>query len=328
MAGARHGARFGAAAMSMPRCVLPGKRYLLTRRTTRRYFLFRPDGDRTMEEIFWYCLAVAAAKHGVVVHSAISMSNHVHLVVTDVLGVLPDFLADFHRWLACATKAHRGWPAEVFDKSQTSAVELVTPVAVVREMAYVIANAPLSGLVRYAHEWPGAMTRVADVGRRVVRAKRPEAWFDAESESVQWPEEIALSIEMPEVLVRAHGSAEAARGVIGREVERRERSAWDEAQKKGRGFLGAERAVRVAITDRGSKWELFGARNPTFAAGGDSEAARGAVERLRGFRGGHRESLVRWRGGERDVVFPAGTWWMRVHHRARCDGAPQARAPD
>ena len=312
----------------MPRCVLPGKMYLLTRRTTRRYFLFRPDEDRTMEEIFWYCLAVAAAKHGVLIHSVILLSNHVHLVVTDVRGVLPDFLHDFHRWLACATKSHRGWPAEVFDKGQTSAVELVTPVAVVREMAYVTANAPLSGLVRYAHEWPGAMSRVQDVGRRVVRAKRPAHWFDAESESVEWPDEIALSIEMPQVLVRAHASAEAAREAIGREVERLERKAWDEARRGGRGFLGAERAVRVAITDRGSKWELFGGRSPTFAAGGDVEAARGAVERLRVFRGGYCDSLARWRGGERDVAFPAGTWWMRVHHGARCHAAPQARAPD
>jgi hypothetical protein len=35
------------------------------------------------------------------------------------------------------------------------------------------------------------------------------------------------------------------------------------------------------------------------------------------FRADHREAKVRWIAGERDVVFPAGTYWMRVHHAAR-----------
>ncbi len=71
-------------------------------------------------------------------------------------------------------------------------------------------------------------------------------------------------------------------------------------------FLGAERVMRVPITRRGSKWELFGARNPTLAADGDAEAAREAVTRLRAFREAYRAALMRWRAGERDVVHAAG----------------------
>ena len=111
-------------------------------------------------------------------------------------------------------------------------------------------------------------------------------------------------------------------------MRRLERDAWDEAKNRGRGFLGAERAVRVAITERGSNWELSGKRNPTFAAGGDVEAACAAVARLRACRGGYSDSLARWRDGERDIQFPAGTWWMLVHYRARRVARPQPRAPD
>jgi putative transposase len=305
----------GTPGMSLPRRVRPGTTYLLTRRTTRRYFLFRPDLCGTQEQLFWYCLAVAAEKHGVLVHSVILVSNHLHIVLTDVRGVLPLFLRDFHRWLALATKAHRGWPAEVLDKRQTSAVEPVTDAALVERMGYVIANGPLSGLVRYAHDWPGPLTRVDDIGERVVRARRPAHWFDAGNPD--WPDEAELAIVMPDALVDRYGSLEAARREIAAEVRRREREALAEAKRQGRGFLGAERALRTKITDRGRKWELFGARNPTFAAGGDREAAQKAVEELQTFRHEYRQALGRWRQGDREVIFPFGTWWMCVHHGAR-----------
>ena len=293
---------------------------MLSRRATRRYFLFRPDADREMELLFWYCLAVAAMKHGVVVHAVILMSNHLHVIITDVHGVLPDFLRDFHRMLANATKALRGWTAEVFDKCQTSSVELITDEAIVEEMAYVIANGPHSGLVRYANDWPGAHTRVWDVGRRVVRARRPAHWFDETNRA--WPKEVELPIVMPERLIEKHGSAEAARAAIGAEVREVERRALAEAKARGRGFMGAERVQRARLTDRGRKWELFGSRNPTFATCGDPEATRETARSRRAFRASHRDALTRWRNGDRDVVFPHGTWLMRVVHGVRCAPPP------
>lgn len=302
---------------------MKGVTYLVTRRCTRRYFLFRPDADRTMEKAFWYCLAVVANKYGIVVHSVMLMSDHLHLVLTDVRGILPDFFEELHRILALVTKAHRGWPEEVFNKSQTSAVALLTPDVIVAKMAYVVANATLAGLVRFAEEWPGAMSRVRDIGARVVRAERPALWFDAESESVDWPDVVELPIVMPKAVLAVHGSIEAAQGAIADVVKELEREASAEAKKRGRPFMGAERAVKVKITERGSSWELFGARNPTFAAGGDPEVAHEAVERLHAFRTAYREALAKWCAGDRDVVFPAGTWWMRVHHRARCVPRPE-----
>lgn len=308
--------------MSSPRQVLVGAVYLLTRRTTRRYFLFRPDPDREIERIFWYCLAVAAGQHGVVVHSVILMSNHLHAVITDMCGVLPSFLRDFHRTLANATKELRGWSGEVFDKSQTSCVELVTPAAVCWEMAYTIANGPRSGLVRYANDWPGARTRVSDIGRRVVCAQRPERWFDGTND--RWPAEVELPIVMPDVLLEEHGSVEAARAAIAEDVREIERQALAEAKAQGRGFMGAERVQRARITDSGGKWELFegGKRNPTFATRGDREATRSMVKRRRLFRAEHAAALTGWRTGDREVLFPAGTWLMRVLHGARCAPPP------
>jgi hypothetical protein len=36
----------------------------------------------------------------------------------------------------------------------------------------------------------------------------------------------------------------------------------------------------------------------------------------------YREALDRWRAGDHEVVFPFGTYWMRVFHGARCELRP------
>ncbi|HEY8427545.1 MAG TPA: hypothetical protein VIL20_04190 [Sandaracinaceae bacterium] len=57
---------------------------------------------------------------------------------------------------------------------------------------------------------------------------------------------------------------------------------------------------------------------PHLAAGRGHTAERiAAIEELREFRAAHALAKARWIAGDRDVVFPAGTFWMRVHHRAR-----------
>ena len=76
-----------------PRRILPGTTYLITRRTVQRTFLLRPS--RQLNQAFLYCLAYAAERYGIGVHAFCVMSNHMHLVVTDPRGTLPQFM----QWL-------------------------------------------------------------------------------------------------------------------------------------------------------------------------------------------------------------------------------------
>src|SRR5215212_10204097 len=50
--------------MSLPRQVLPGQFYLITRRCTQRQFLLRPDRDTN--NAFTYCLIEAAQRCGAI----------------------------------------------------------------------------------------------------------------------------------------------------------------------------------------------------------------------------------------------------------------------
>ena len=273
-----------------------------------------------MAQIFWYCLGIAAAEFNVTIHAAILMSTHPHISATDNDGNMPDFRRRFHRLLAMCTKSFLDWPEEVFNKSQAGEHELLTPKAMVRNLAYLITNAVKAGAVRYAKDWPGAKTLVRDIGRRVVRTPRPPFYLDPKN--VQWPEYSEVPLEMPEELIEAYGSLEKAQDAILEEVKEMEREALRESKELGRPFLGARRVLRTKHTAQATSREEFGCLNPQFAAGGDAEAAKAAIRRIRAFNAAYDEALARWTKGERDVIFPHGTWWMRVHHGVRCHPPP------
>jgi hypothetical protein len=305
--------------MTRRRIVEPGTTWALSRRTTRRHFLLNPDEARQMEQCYWYSLGHAAQSHGVAVHAGCLMSTHCHEVVTDVRGELPLFLQTFHRNLALCTKALRGWPEEVFNKRSTGAHALLTPEATIEALAYLIANPVEAMAVRYAKDWPGAQTLPHEVGRRVVKVRRPPHYFD--SDNPDWPEVIEFVLQMPTALECDYGT-ELAQQRIADRVKEREHRAWQESKRTGISFVGPRRVLRQAPTKRARSYEAFGSLNPQFAAAGHREAASQAVQRLRLFNAQYDKALRAWTSGNRTVPFPRGTWWMRVCHGARCGPAP------
>jgi REP element-mobilizing transposase RayT len=276
--------------------------------------LLRPDP--VMNQIIVYLLAVNAGRYGLKVHAFCAMSTHIHLVVTDVKGKLPKFLRSFHRLVALCTMKHRRWGAPIWDKSPTSAVRLVTDVAVVEKIAYVLANPVTAGLVQRAGEWPGAKVLVSEIGACEVKARRPEVYLNPKN----WAEEAALQISLPPHVEEAE--AEVFRKRVATEVERLEVQARGELEEQGRSWLGAVRARRVPPTTRATTVEPRGDRNPTFAVGrGDGEAWSHALATLRAFRASYRSAIKRWCAGLRDAEFPPGTWLMHVLHGAAIEKA-------
>jgi len=294
--------------MSQARQVLPGSTYLITRRTLRRYQLLRPDV--LMTEIILYVLAACAAQYGIAVHAFCAMSTHIHLVVTDPWGVLPRFLAGFHRLVGLCTKVLRKWEGSVWDHRQTSVVRLETPEAIVATIGYVLANPVAAGLVRNAGEWPGAKSHVEDVGGGRMCAARPRVYLDAKRG--RWPETAELELALPPDVESC--DAEAWREAVKASVVEHEKRGREEVAAQGRTFLGARRAQSVSPYDRATSFEPTRDRNPTFAVGKVAGAYAAAVRALRAFRAAYGAAMERWRAGVRDVVFPVGTWWMaRVH---------------
>src|SRR5690606_35563728 len=62
------------------------------------------------------------------------------------------------------------------------------------------------------------------------------------------------------------------------------------------------------------KWHYLG-------LGSSSRIARELLNQQVGFWQEYHEARVRYLAGERNVVFPEGTYWFKVHFRVRCRGA-------
>jgi putative transposase len=305
--------------MSQPRLIVPGATYLITRRTLLRYMLFRPDPEIT--QLIVYSLAVSARRFGIQVHALCAMSTHVHLVLTDVHGRLPSFLHLFHRLVALGTKVLRAWEGPVWDHDATSVVHLLTRQAVIEKIAYTLANPVAAGLVRHAHEWPGATVRVDKIGCGVLYATRPDVYFDPTNS--RWPKEEALPLTLPPSIDESdpadfHHDVAVA-------LAREEAQAHASLARRGLSAIGSRRAATVSPLARATSLEELRGRNPTFAVGhGNGNMLHRAVAALRAFRSSYREALAVWRTGMRLVVFPAGTWWMRVFHAVAVGGGALA----
>lgn len=302
--------------MSQPRIIVAGATYLITRRALRRHMLFRPDAAIT--QLLVYSLAVSARRYGIEVHALCAMSTHLHLVVTDVSGVLPRFLQFFHRIVALGTKILRSWEGPVWDHEATSVVRLSTRAATVEKVAYVLANPVAAGLVQKACHWPGAKVHADEIGRGILRAKRPSVYFDPSNSA--WPAEVELPLTCPPTL--GSGSTEHHfRDAVMVEVERLEARAQAEMQRRGQRFLGADRACKISPHERATSSEPIRACNPTFAVGNcQGDAWQEVAAAVRAFRASYRGALERWRTGLRTTIFPSGTWWMHVFHGVPVSG--------
>lgn len=312
--------------MTAARDVRPGVTWFVTRRTTRRHHLFSPDEDGEIEQLYWYTTAVSAKKYGVDFHMTQLLSSHPHEVLTDTRGELPRFYEHRNCILANALKVFRKWPEEVFSRTPACWVELPTAEAVIKEMAYTAANCVAAGLVRTPAKWPGAKVLADDVGRRVVKVKRPDYYFNPNNP--EWPDEVEIPIRMPKLLEEAFETEDAAREAIQAKIDELVREAHRENATTGQGYAGAKRVIKSPHTRRASSYEQFGSRKPTFAAAGNPEVARIMVKRRRAFLSAYQTAWLAWKAGDHNAIFPAGTWKMRVYHAARCEpwrGPPEER---
>ena len=178
--------------MSLPREVLPGQTYMITRRCTQRQFLMRPD--RETNNAFIYCLAEAAARFDIEVLFTVAMSNHHHTGIYDRSGHFPAFLEHFHKLFAKCQNALRGRWENFWSSEQTSVVRLVDPHDAIEKLVYALTNPVKDGLVEKAHHWPGVSSLGAIVHGKPFVASRPKHFFRDEG---VMPETVVLTFARP-----------------------------------------------------------------------------------------------------------------------------------
>jgi putative transposase len=293
--------------MTAPRQILPGTVYLVTRRCLQRQLLLRPS--RVTNGVFLYVLALAARRFGVRVHAFCVLSNHFHLVVTDPKARLPAFEQYLDSLVARALNAWLGRWESFWAPNSYSAVALTAPQDVLSKAAYVLANPVAAGLVRRGRKWPGLWSAPEQIGGEALEAKRPGCFFD--------PRGIMPEVEWLELTVPAgFASAEEFRERLSAALSELEA----QAEKRGQGFLGVGRVLAQKPTARPAPLERRRALNPRVAAR-DKWKRIEALGRLVEFLDSYRAAWAARRRGVVDVLFPAGTYLLRVLHGVQCAGA-------
>jgi putative transposase len=291
--------------MTAPRQVLPDTTYLITRRCAQRQFLLRPSP--ITNEVFLYVLAVAARRFQVCVHAFCVLSNHFHLVVTDPGARLPAFEQYLDSLVARALNASLGRWESFWAPSSYSAVALLQPSDVVDKVAYVLANPVAAGLVPRGSDWPGLWSAPEQIGSVAVDVQRPAVFFRANG---AMPDTIQLELTIPP----GFDSAAEFRAKLSQALAAHEQAA---TLVVGSRFMGVQRVLAQKPTGRPAPVEPHRALNPR-VAGRDKWKRIEALHRLAEFLRTYRAAWVELRKGAQDVLFPAGTYWLRIAHGVRC----------
>ena len=288
--------------VTAPRRVVPGASYLVSRRCTQREFLLKPSSLTNL--ILKFVLAVAAARHGILVHAICVMSNHLHIVLTDPDARLPDFSRFFDGVVAKALNALHGRWENCWAPSSYSAVCLVSPEDLIEKVAYTLANPATADLVEHGRQWPGVWSDPRSIGGPGEVVVRPGHYF---SKDGTMPEVAELVFSAPP----GFQSAEEFRSRVIARVNELEQAAAEKREENCTAVLGARRVLKQKHTDRPAPGEARRVLDPRIAAK-DKWKRIEALQTLATFLKSHREALVRFCSGERDVVFPHGTYLMRV----------------
>lgn len=287
---------------------------MITRRCTQRQFLMRPD--RETNNAFIYCLAVAAARHGIKILFTVAMSNHHHTGIYDPAGTYPAFIEHFHKFFAKCQNALHGRSENFWSSEQTSVVRLVEPNDVLEKMTYALTNPVKDGLVERAREWPGVTAIDSILLGKALVARRPKHFFRDEG---PMPEAVTLTFVRPEGFadLSVHEFATLVRERVGKAEE----VAALERDQSGRSVLGRKAVLAQRPTDSPRSHAPDGNLKPLFAARSKWSRLE-AIRRNRAFRDAYAVARAAFAEGVRDIVFPAGTYWLQRFARALCAPCP------
>ena len=241
------------------------------------------------------------------------MSNHLHLVVTDVRGRLPKFMREFLSESGKAIKLAVGTTRRVWSPERYSAVELLDRDAVERMLTYCQTNPTEAGLTMPS-DWPGLTSANHKIGD-VLRAEKPGFYFGANRpDSVSCllspiPRLIGELKQQEEELTPEAYRARCRELQVNIE-QRVERSVEEILQKRmqaGKTALAGRAAVLAASRTRRGNHPFREGINPQFATT-NSELMKQAKAEFKAFCAAHDEAKESYIAGNTGVYFPHGTY--------------------
>ncbi len=291
--------------MTAPRRILEGQFYLVTRRTWERTFFLRPGP--AVNQMFEYCMAESAKKHGIDIIAWCAMSNHYHAVIYDPDGRVPAFIERFHKMLAKALSVHYRRFESIWSRDQTCLTRLVTLNDVFEKVVYVLSNPAAAHLVEDIAQWPGSSSWDR-MGREGKLVERPKDYF---RENGRMPRNVELRAVAPRGLRNETYKEWIAR--VHEAVKKRQTALAEErrTKKRGRGVLGRRAVLNMSPFARPNTEPPRRRLRPHLAC---KDKDRMKVEQLllKEFRMKYESARKDFRAGRRSVEFPEGTYRLRL----------------
>ena len=279
---------------------------MVTRRTTQRQFLLRPS--KAINQCIRYSVSIAAERSGAELHALMFMSNHYHIILTDVEGRLPVFTETLNRLLAKSLNVYhcRGenfWAGHV----QPSHVHLPERADVFNKLVYLLCNPVQSNLVKEGKDWPGV--RVYLPGE--TKCVRPKFYFRSEDSGGKMPKKAKLRLSLPECL----GDKKAALKELKKLIKDREHALAEERASSGKRILGKEAVNRQRIDATPSSKDKPSSITPRLACR-DKWRKIEILQLMKSFLSAYKQAWEQYKAGEVGVQFPLGSYKMGLINHA------------
>lgn len=288
--------------MALPREVIPGTSYMITRRCSERRFFLLPDEGTTQN--FFYCLGFAAEKFEIELLFTIANTNHHHTGIYDPFGRFPEFVQHFHKMLARCQNAHWGRHEAIWASEEVSVVELPEPADVLDKLIYALTNPVKDDLVDRAHQWPGASALGPILQGMPVVVARPADFF---REGGRSPDTVAVRFHRPRGF--ESWTHEQWAGEIERRIEAVEVEASRRRQNAGRKVLGRKGVLRQSWKACPASTEFPASRRRARVSTSSSWARLAIGLRWKAFLLAYRQARDALMAGRLPIAFPEGTYW-------------------
>ena len=315
-----------------------------------------PDEHGVCREVVGYLVTFAVLVSKVELLSFVAMSNHWHGGDIDVEAKHGKFLSTLNGLLARVFNAKLGRGGHFWDARKPSVQKIVDLEAHIEQFVYIALNPVRAGLVPTAAAWPGFIITPDMIGKTLTFRRPDLPFFRSTRRGRRMPEEIKLTIAEPPGAEAAYGPGGYAREVARRLAEAERKI---QLERSGSAHEGAD---RVAGTMRGlvgasarepASPEAFATRPPTTPVRGflgrdkifqtdplsptPAPESRGPLREiicydparrsleltaLQDFRIAYRRAQTALSNGKRRVVFPAGTYALRLHYGVKTAPPP------
>lgn len=319
-----------------PRIIFPGQKVHLTIQAVNRQYRFVPQKDvlDSIRFIFWHCVSV----YGMAVHDMLWMSNHAHICMTDIRGVLPKFMCQMNSLISRQLNALRGVTGTNIEKGYSS-IELLDDASMVGFCAYTLANPCAADLVHTAADWKGISTLKREYNE-VFLVERPKCgmWSEhrpgvspalvdeAGDEAKKKVKRRRKPSKLPDVVQAKLTRPDVMSELDDRELRQRVRDetklkecnaarkrvakAGAKTRSKRKSVLGWEQVLLLRWNQSPRKLQPIFARKPLVAARSE-ELAQARLDEITVFREEYAEALdLYFMWGSDYAVFPEGTWKM------------------